>query len=95
MRDQEKYNQVTVKLDNKHINRLFNTLKNYNLKFISQVKHDLEKHFKDVLALQPESYVYKEEETRKDLRREKRKLHKEKKQIKQQSKNIEKEVKDV
>ena len=101
VRDQEKYNQVTIKLDNKHINRLFNTLKNYNLKFISQVQHNLEKHFKDVLALQPESYVYKEEETRKDLRREKRKLRKEKrhskKKMKEQTKNEneEKEVKDV
>ena len=50
VRDQPQYFQVTIKVLDKNINRLFNTLKNYTLKFISEVKYDLEKHFKDVLS---------------------------------------------
>ena len=50
IRDQEKYNQVTIKITDKDINRLFNVLKNYKLKFIAEIKYNLEKHFKDVLA---------------------------------------------
>lgn len=50
VRDQEKYNQVTIKVYDKDLNRLFNTLKNYHLKFIAEVKYNLEKHFKEILA---------------------------------------------
>ncbi len=50
VRDQEKYNQVTIKLEEGKLNRLFNTLKNYKLKFIAEIKYNLEKYFKDVLA---------------------------------------------
>lgn len=50
VRDQEKYNQVTIKVYDKEINRLFNILQNYNLKFISEVKYNLEKYFKEVLT---------------------------------------------
>lgn len=49
VRDQEKYNQVTIKIFDKEMNRLFNILRNYDLKFISEVKHNLEKHFKEIL----------------------------------------------
>ncbi len=49
VRDQEKYNQVTIKVYTKDYNRLFNTLKNYNLKFIAEIKYNLEKHFKEIL----------------------------------------------
>lgn len=50
VRDQEKYNQVTIKVYDKEINRLFNILQNYNLKFISEVKYNLEKYFKEVIT---------------------------------------------
>ncbi len=59
VRDQEKYNQVTIKIKNSDINRLFNVLKNYHLKFMSEVKYNLEKYFKKVLA---EEYLRQEEE---------------------------------
>ena len=49
IRDQEKYNQVTVNIKNDKINDLFKDLKNYKLKFLSEVKFDLEKYFKQVL----------------------------------------------
>ena len=49
VRDQEKYNQVTVKIKDEKINQLFKTLKNYSLKFISETKYDLEKYFKEKL----------------------------------------------
>lgn len=49
VRDQEKYNQVTVKIQDEKINQLFKTLKNYSLKFISETKYDLEKYFKEKL----------------------------------------------
>ena len=44
VRDQEKYNQVTIQVFDKEINRMFNILQNYDLKFISEVKYNLEKH---------------------------------------------------
>lgn len=50
IRDQEKYSQVTIQIEDKNINRLFKVLKNYELKFISEVKFNLEKHFKEILA---------------------------------------------
>lgn len=50
VRVQEQYNQYTVQLDNNKINKLFKDLKNFQLKFISEVKKNLEKHFKEVLT---------------------------------------------
>ena len=50
VRVQEQYNQFTVQVDNSKINKLFKDLKNFKLKFISEVKKDLEKHFKEVLT---------------------------------------------
>ena len=52
VRDQKQYNQVTIQIDDSKINRLFKTLKNYKLKFISEIKFNLEKHFTDILAKQ-------------------------------------------
>lgn len=49
IRDQEKYSQVTVQIEDKKINKLFDVLKNYHLKFMSEVKFNLEKHFKEIL----------------------------------------------
>ena len=50
IRDQEKYSQVTIQIEDNKINHLFKVLKNYHLKFISEVKFNLEKHFKEILA---------------------------------------------
>ena len=49
IRDQEKYYQVTVQIDDSDINRLFKSLSNYQLKFITEVKFNLEKHFRNIL----------------------------------------------
>ena len=49
VRTQEKYNQYTIKINSSKINKLFEDLGNYELKFISEVKQNLEKHFKEVL----------------------------------------------
>lgn len=54
IRDQEKYNQVTINIRHKHINNLFKDLKAFDVKFISEVKYTLEKYFKEVLAKQKE-----------------------------------------
>lgn len=80
IRFQDKYNQVTIKIEEKRLNKLFNDVKNYNLKFISEVKNNLERHFKQVLAMQGDDYVYKEEVTRKDRKRAKKQIKREKKE---------------
>ena len=80
IRFQDKYNQVTIKIEEKRFNKLFNDLKNYNLKFISEVKNNLERHFRQVLAMQGDDYVYKEEVTRKDRKRAKKQIKQEKKE---------------
>ena len=49
VRDQEKYSQVTVKLNNNDMHKLLQTLKDYHLKFISEVNYNLEKYFMEVL----------------------------------------------
>lgn len=49
IRDQEKYFQVTVQIDDGEINKLFKSLSKYNLKFVSEVKNNLEKHFTNIL----------------------------------------------
>ena len=50
IRLQDEYNQVTISLDKDKINDLFNDLKNYDVKFISEVKYSLEKYFKEKLG---------------------------------------------
>lgn len=54
VRDQPQYNQVTIRISGKQINRLFLDLTNFNVKFISEVKYTLEKHFKEVLQKEKE-----------------------------------------
>ena len=48
IRDQPIYNQVTVSITKGGINKLMSDLKQYNLKFISEIKYTLETHFKRV-----------------------------------------------
>ena len=50
IRDQEEYNQVTIEIDKDKINSVFNDLKKYDIKFISEVKYSLEKYFKDKIG---------------------------------------------
>ncbi len=54
IRDQQQFNQVTISISNKQINKLFNDLKAFDVKFISEVKYTLEKHFREVLKKQKE-----------------------------------------
>ena len=49
VRDQVKYNQVTIKISNSHLKELFAELKKYKLKFISEVDYNLEKYFMEIL----------------------------------------------
>ncbi len=49
IRTQENYNQYTVQIRKAEINDLFKALKGLNVKFISEVKYTLEKHFKEVM----------------------------------------------
>ncbi len=49
VRDQRQYNQITVALPREQICRLFKSLKSYDVKFITEVDYNLEKHFKTVL----------------------------------------------
>ncbi len=54
IRLQEKYNQVTIKLEQNKINDLFIILKNYDVKFISEIPYTLERHFKNILLKKEE-----------------------------------------
>lgn len=49
VRDQPQYLQVTVLLPRDRITELFGCLKGFDVKFITEVGYDLEKHFKTVL----------------------------------------------
>lgn len=55
IRDQEKYNQVTVLLPHEEIKHLLNDLTNYHVKFIAEVKYTLERHFKEILNREKEN----------------------------------------
>ena len=48
-RDQEKYNQVTISIEKSRINKLFEDLTMFNVKFIAEVKYTLEKHFNEII----------------------------------------------
>ncbi len=54
VRDQPQYNQVTVAIAGGQINLLFTDLTNFDVKFISEVKYTLEKHFREVLDKEKE-----------------------------------------
>lgn len=49
IRVQEEYNQVTASIQDEDMDELFKDLTKFNVKFISQVMYNLEKHFKEVL----------------------------------------------
>lgn len=50
IRKQDEFNQVTIEIEKTKINDLFKDLKNYDIKFISEVKYTLEKYFKEKLG---------------------------------------------
>lgn len=54
VRDQSKYNQVTVSIKKGDINTLLENLKPFKLKFISEVKYTLENHFKKIANIKEE-----------------------------------------
>lgn len=49
IRTQEQYNQYTIQVKKSEINNLFKSLKGLNVKFVSEVKYTLEKHFNEIL----------------------------------------------
>ena len=55
IRDQPQYRQVTVKIDRSEISKLFQDLNGKNIHFISEIKYNLEKHFKQILSTQKEN----------------------------------------
>lgn len=46
---QEQYNQVTAEIAASDTGKLLNSLKNYDVKFVSELPYTLEKHFKKIL----------------------------------------------
>lgn len=54
VRDQPEYNQLTVRIDSKDINTLFNKLTAYSVRLIAEVKYNLEKYFKTNLNIKGE-----------------------------------------
>lgn len=50
IRVQEKYSQVTVSVKDKEVGTLLNSLKSYDVKFITEVKYNLEKHINKLIA---------------------------------------------
>ncbi|MDY3904391.1 MAG: ATP-binding cassette domain-containing protein [Candidatus Enteromonas sp.] len=48
IRKQEQYNQVTIRVDKKDINKLLEELEHTELKFFSEVKYDLKRYFEEV-----------------------------------------------
>ena len=60
VRDQPQYNQVTVKVADKDIGKLFEIVKKYPLKFINETKQTLEKYFLEKLNKLVKKNVRKE-----------------------------------
>jgi ABC-2 type transport system ATP-binding protein len=52
IRKQEAYQQVTVEIPRQDVNRLFQELSGYDVRFISEVAYTLDKHFQEVLKEQ-------------------------------------------
>ena len=46
---QDEYNQATIQIDSNKTASLLKILKNYDVKFISEIPYTLEKHFKNIL----------------------------------------------
>ena len=55
IRVQEQYNQVTVRIPSENTANLLRILKNYDVKFISELPYTLEDHFKKILFAKKEN----------------------------------------
>jgi ABC-2 type transport system ATP-binding protein len=55
IRDQSQYYQITTSVKNEDVNKLFKDLKGFDVKFLSEVKYTLEKHFKEILKAKKEN----------------------------------------
>jgi ABC-2 type transport system ATP-binding protein len=55
IRDQKQYNQVTISINKDGINKIFKDLKLFDVKFISEVKYTLEKHFNETINSKKEN----------------------------------------
>ena len=55
IRTQEQYDQYTVDIPSDRTGGLLKTLKNYNVKFVSEIPYTLEKHFRQVLSEKKEA----------------------------------------
>jgi ABC-2 type transport system ATP-binding protein len=53
VRDQEEYNQVTLAISGSELDRLFRDLNALNVRFISEVKYNLDKYFRKRLGRKP------------------------------------------
>ncbi|HEY8424324.1 MAG TPA: ATP-binding cassette domain-containing protein [Clostridia bacterium] len=49
IRDQENYNQVTISIEKDKVNKLFVDLTQFDVKFIAEIKYDLEKYFNEII----------------------------------------------
>lgn len=54
---QPEYNQVTIKINVEQTGELLGALKEYNVKFISELPYTLEKHFKNILFERKEKEI--------------------------------------
>ena len=54
IRDQIKYSQVTIRIKKQEISNLFQDLNTYDLKFITEIKYTLQKHFYQIIKNQKE-----------------------------------------
>ncbi len=55
IRDQEKYNQVTISVEKTKINQLFKQLTMFDVKFINEIKYNLEKQFNSIIKTKKEN----------------------------------------
>lgn len=52
---QEQYNQATIRIRSEDTGKLLGELKNYDVKFISEIPYTLERHFKNILIEKKEN----------------------------------------
>ena len=58
VRDQPQYHQVTVALSGDELNTLFRDLRGTDVRFISEVKYNLEKYFREKIGREKETDSY-------------------------------------
>ena len=56
VRDQQKYQQVTIELERGAIKKLMNDLKAFKLKFLTEIQYTLERHFKKLANFKEEEH---------------------------------------